>query len=377
MADPNPLHGRLVLDLSQGIAGPYCGMLLAEQGARVIKIEPPSGDWMRKLGVGVEGASASALYYNRGKESLKLDLKSERGAAAALALAEKADVLIENARPGAMTEMGLGFEAVKAINPHIVYVSVSGYGQTGPKSAWPLTDTYAQAFSGLMSVNRDAEGAPRKLGTTAIDAVTALYATQAVLAALWPGADGGRPEARRLDISLMQAAAALQGPKIVEAAVAGDAEPTELAAPAGVYRGADGWMAITLVSERQWIALRDALGLERLADDARFADFAARAANLAAVRAEVAARLETRTVADWTEALSSLGIMAGPVNDYGQWLEDPQVRAAEAAPEAEVRGARLPLARTPGRAAYPPPHPEAGADNARIAREFDLDIDED
>lgn len=375
MSDPKPLSGRLVLDISQGIAGPYCGMLLAEQGARVIKVEPPGGDWMRALGAGVGGVSTSSLYYNRGKESLRLNLKDERSLAAALTLAARADVLIESARPGAMKKLGLGFEAVSALNPGIVYLSVSGYGLSGPKAAWPMSDTYAQAFSGLMSINRDEDGAPRKLHTPIVDAVTGLYAVQAVMAALWPEGDGAPRRARHLDVSLLQGAAAIQAPRIMEAAVSEGRAAPALNAPAGIYRAADGWIAITLVTEPHWAALRGALGLDALADDPRFADFAARAANLDALKGEVAARLATRPVADWTAELNGLGIMAGPVNDHAAWLEDPQVRGSDAAPATEIMGAALPVARTPGRAAYPAAPATLGADTARIAREFQLDID--
>ncbi|WP_340109593.1 CoA transferase [Pikeienuella sp. HZG-20] len=376
-SDPKPLGGRLVLDLSQGIAGPYCGMLLAEQGARVIKVEPPRGDWMRALGAGVGGVSASSLYYNRGKESLLLDLKTPRALAAALSLAARADVLIESARPGAMAKLGLGFEAVRALNPGVVYLSISGYGLSGPKASWPLSDTYAQAFSGLMSINRADDGAPRKLQTPVIDAVTGLYAVQAAMAALWPAPGGAPRPARHLDISLIQAAAALQAPKIMEAALSDGRAAPALNAPAGIYRAADGWMAITLVTEPHWAALRGALGLDALAGDPRFADFAARAANLDTLRDKVAARLATRAVADWTAELTALGIMAGPVNDHAAWLADPQVRATEAAPETGIMGAAPPVARTPGRAAFAAPPPGLGADTARLAREFHLDIDID
>ena len=135
-----PLKGKLVLDLTQGIAGPYCGRLRAEHGARVIKAEPPGGDWIRALGDGPEGESVHFLYYNLGKESITLDLKSESGLANALTLAARADVVLESARPGVTERLGLGFEAVKAINPTVVYLSVSGFGQVGPRANDPLTD---------------------------------------------------------------------------------------------------------------------------------------------------------------------------------------------------------------------------------------------
>ncbi|HET7410359.1 MAG TPA: CoA transferase, partial [Paracoccaceae bacterium] len=162
METGQPLHGRIALDFTQGIAGPYAGRLLAEHGARVIKVEPPEGDWIRSIGSGPGGVSVNFLYYNLGKESVTLDLKTPEGVAAALAIAARADVVLESARPGVMDRLGLGFSAVRARNPRVVYLSVSGFGLTGPRATDPMTDTVAQAWSGMMSINRGMDGAPHK-----------------------------------------------------------------------------------------------------------------------------------------------------------------------------------------------------------------------
>jgi len=368
--DPLPLSELLVIDLSQGIAAPYCARLLADQGARVLKIEPPEGDWMRALGAGPAGTSASAHYYNLGKESVTLDLKAPRDLARALKLAARADVVIESARPGVMDRLGLGFEAVRALNPGVVYLSVSGYGRTGPRAADPLTDTVAQAFSGYMSINRGRDGIPHKTDTTIIDAVTGLYAFQAVTMALWPGPERA---ARHIDVSLLQSAAAILGPKVLETAYLGH-PPQAINPPAGSYATADGWIAVTLVREAQYRALVQAIGAPELAEDPRFESFASRTRHLAPLIEAIAARFRERPTAEWVGLLNAAGVLASRINEFDDWLADPHVQAVAAAPMAEVApGAALPVPHTPGNPGAARPSPATGADTERVLREFGLD----
>jgi len=364
-----PLTGTLVLDLSQGIAGPYCGRLLAEQGARVLKVEPPEGDWMRALGAAPDGSSASAHYYNLGKESLVLDLKLPRDLGRAPALARRADLVIESARPGVMAKLGLGFEAVRARNPEVVYLSVSGYGQTGPRAAEPMTDTVAQAFSGWMSINRGRDGIPHKVDTTIIDAVTGLYAFQAALAAMWPGAERGR----HLDVSLMQSAAAILAPKVIEAAFLGRS-PEAINPPAGSYRTADGWIALTLVREAQFAALAAEIGLPALASDPRFASFEARRRNLPELLEMLGGKLAEATTAEWEARLTRAGLLASRINGFRDWLAEPQVVATGAAPAVELApGMALPVPRTPAQPPASRPAPAPGAHTDAVLREFGID----
>ena len=373
MTGKGPLDGLVVVDFSQGIAGPYCGRLLADQGARVIKIEPPAGDWMRALGQGPEETSASMIYYNLGKESVVLDLKDACGQERALALAARADVVIESGRPGVTEKLGLGFEAVRARNPGVVYLSVSGFGREGPRAGDPMTDTVGQAFSGWMSINRGRDGIPHKTDTTIVDAVTGLYGFQAVVMALWPGArDGSAREARHLDVSLMQAAAAILGPKIMETAHLG-APPALINAPAGTYRTRDGWIAVTLVREAQYRALVEAIGAPELAEDPRFADFPARARNVRALMEAIEARLVKGETADWVATLTGAGVLASPINDFADWLAEPQVEASRAAPRREVLpGATLPVPRSPGGEAPERRAPRLGEHTEAVLREFGL-----
>jgi len=333
MEGAKPLAGITVLDMSQGIAGPSCASHFAAYGARVIKLEPPGGDWIRQLGARIAGSSAATIAYNRGKESIAVDLKTEEGREIALELGEKAQVVLESARPGVMERLGLGFASFGARNPGIVYVSISGYGQRGPKREVAMVDTVGQAFSGLMSVTRSREGAPVKIDVPLIDAITGLYAFQAASMELW----GRKPEqpGRHLDISLMQSAAHVQVLNIVESAFLGR-PPKLINPPAGNYPTSDGWIAITLVTEAQYQAICRALARPDLGTDPRFATFAARSENLAALRAEMDAVLKTQSTGHWAAVFAREGALGAPIYTYGDWLADAHVKAVDAAPDYEL-----------------------------------------
>lgn len=346
MDRPNPLNGLLVLDMSQGIAGPSCGSHFAAYGARVIKIEPPEGDWIRKLGTPIAGASSATIVYNRGKESIAIDLKSEEGREIALEIGEKADVVIESARPGVMERLGLGFADFRERNPSVVYISISGYGQRGPKRETAMVDTVGQAYSGLMSVIRSREGAPVKIDVPLIDAITGLYAFQAASMELW-GRKAGEP-GRHLDISLMQSAAHIQALNVVEHAFVGR-PPALLNPPAGNYPTADGWIAVTLVTEEQFRAICRAIGRPELATDPRFATFAVRRENLKELRRELDAALKTKPTHEWAAAFAKEGALGAPINDYGDWLADDHVVSVAAAPDYELAtGETVRLPHLPG-----------------------------
>lgn len=333
MERPTPLKGLTVLDMSQGIAGPSCASHFAAYGARVIKLEPREGDWIRNLGSRIAGASSATIVYNRGKESIAVDLKTQEGREIALELGEKADVVLESARPGVMERLGLGFAQFSERNPSVVYVSISGYGQRGPKRETPMVDTVGQAFSGLMSVIRARDGAPVKIDVPLIDAITGLYAFQAASMELW-GRKSGAP-GRHIDVSLMQSAAHIQAINIVEHAFAGR-PPVLLNPPAGNYPTADGWIAVTLVTEAQYQAICRSVGRPELATDPRYATFAARRDNLAALRAELDLELKKRPTREWAEIFAREGALGAPINDYGDWLGDAHVMAVDAAPDYEL-----------------------------------------
>ena len=250
-----PYAGLKVLDMSQGIAGPYCGMLLAQYGAEVTKVEPFAGDWGRVLGKQIGSHSAIDLTANRGKRSIALDLKLPAARALLARMAGCCDVLIENFRPGVMARLGVGYDAVQSTNPRVLYLSVSGFGQSGPARDLPASDTVAQAFAGMMMANCDAAGTPRPTGFLSADYTPALYAFQALAAAL-----AARPfetAGRHIDVSLMHATGAFMAMKLIEERLEGGPAP-KLNAPAGSYRTSDGWIAITLTKEAHFPAICNA-----------------------------------------------------------------------------------------------------------------------
>ncbi|MFM1987156.1 MAG: hypothetical protein RJA99_113 [Pseudomonadota bacterium] len=330
-----PYAGLRVLDASQGLAGPYCAMLLAQQGATVIKVEPPEGDWSRGIGTRHGDATALSVAANRGKASLVADLKTPGAAAALRRIAARCDVFLESFRPGVADRLGLGHAALAAENPGLVYVSISGYGAGGPYAQRAGTDTVLQAFSGMMALNRDADGRPNRVGFLVVDTLTALYAFQAVSAALYARRAGA--PGRHVEMSLMQSAAAFLAPKLVEHALEGEAA-RPLNVPAGVYRTRDGWIAVTLSRESHFPALCRAIGRPDLGEDPRHASFETRADHQVALKAALAATLAERETAHWLERFAANEVMANPVSTLADWIADPHVNAVGAASRIDVPG---------------------------------------
>lgn len=342
----HPYAGLRVLDLSQGIAGPYCGMLLAQYGADVIKVEPATGDWGRALGKRVGEHTAIDLTANRGKRSIALDLKNAKGRELLFQLASRCDVMLENFRPGVVDRLGVGYEAVKKANPKVIYVSVSAFGQQGPARELPGSDTVAQAYSGMMAVNRDAEGKPKPTGFLTADYVTALYAFQAVAASL--AARPHEKEGRHLDVSLMQASGAFLAMKILEEHLEGG-PPAKLNAPAGSYRTKDGWIALTLTKEAHFPAICKVIGRPELAQEPHFADFRRRSENLAALVPLLQDPLLHKTTAEWLALFQAADVLASRIHDPTSWLSDPQVRAMGVVSSCELPGhGAVPWVRIPG-----------------------------
>lgn len=341
-----PYQGLKVVDLSQGYAGPYCAMLLALYGADVIKVEPLDGDWIRTLGVQHGDQSAHGLAVSRGKRSIALNLKSEAGLAITQQLASNCDIFIESYRPGVAKRLGLGYESMKALNPKMLYLSVSGYGQSGPYSERPLTDTVGQAMSGVMAANRGGDGVPHKVGFLLVDACTGLYAFQALAAALFARINNS--EGRYLDVSLMQSVAAIQTARISEYHLEGGT-PLALNEPAGAYHSKNGWIAVTLVKEQHFVQLCKVLGLSHLATEERYSSFPKRAEHSKELRAAIQEIISQKTTDEWLQIFNQADVMSQPINDYGAWLADPHVKAVNAAPLIEQPGfGAVPIANIPG-----------------------------
>ncbi len=327
MSYASPYAGIKVVDLSQGIAGPYAAMLLAQQGADVIKVEPPGGDWSRDLGRRYGDHSAYSIAGNLGKRSLCVDLKTEEGRDLVQKLAVGADVFIEGFRPGVAERLGFGWERLSGLNPGLIYLSVSGFGQKGPSRDRPAMDPVLQAFTGMMESNKGKDGAPTRVPFIPVDMCTALYGFQALSAALFARRD--EPRGRYLSASLMEGAASVQIVRMMATWLEGG-EMQMPRVPSGIFRTGDGWIQITIVREPHFAALCEALGIPDIPADPRFANNDARVANQAELEARIEAALAARSAGEWSGPLAAAGIMHERVNSFHDFLEEEQVKATEA-----------------------------------------------
>ena len=322
----------MVLDATQVMAGPYCAMLLADMGARVIKVEPPAGDSTRSM-AGARGTDSAAFNaVNRGKQGIVLDLNHEQGRAVFTRLARTADILVENYRPGVMKKFGLDYGSLRAENARLIYASISGHGQTGPWSSKGGFDLIAQGLSGLMSVTGTADGEPVKVGVPITDLGASLFATIGILGALHRRAATGAGQ--HIDTSLVDAGIALS---VWEAAVyftTGEVPAPlgtahRLSAPYQAFRCADGYMTVGAANDRNFIKVARVLGHPEWLTDERFAGNTQRIAH----REELARLIEAETmkqpVAFWLGEFEQAGIPCGPILDYEHALATPQAVARE------------------------------------------------
>ncbi len=349
MSDDQAYSGLKVLDFSQGVAGPHCGMLLAQHGADVVKLEPLDGDWGRQIGKQHGDNCAYGVAFNRGKKSLALNLKNPDGLAIAKRLANEADVILENYRPGVMKKFGLDYPSVMQENPTVVYLSITGLGQTGPMAKLPATDSVMQAFSGLMSVNRESNGMPMRVGMLAIDVSSGLYAFQAVAPAIYRRAMQGK--GANIATSLMESVGAFQAAKMVEFALEG-ADVQSPGVPVGTFQAKDGFININGRRDSHFQALCKFIGKDEWAADPRFATVAARFENETALMPMLRDIVQDYTVAELNTALNEAAVLNGPVNDYGNYFEDAHVKEVDALSWIEQSGmGRIPIPILPG---HPP-----------------------
>lgn len=340
-----PFSGLRVLDLSQGVAGPYAAMLLAQYGADVVKVEPPEGDWARRLGTRYGDQSVFSIAANLGKRSIALDLKRDTDRAIAHRLAARADVMLESFRPGVAMRLGIGYAELSASNPRLLYVSVSGFGQAGPDSQRPAMDPILQSFTGMVATNRGLCGTPHRVVPIVVDMSTALYTFQALAAALYARRD--EPRGRYLDVSLMQSAAALQGIHIAAQHLEGRMRPG--LTPGGSYVTADGGMYIVIHRDADFGKLCDALELSDVKDDARFATNDLRYEHVTELTDRLNAAFARATNEGLGKRLMDAGVMHSPVHTYTEFLRQPQVEAARAVAWLEQPGVgRLPVPNVPG-----------------------------
>ena len=327
MSSEQAFSGIKVLDFTQGVAGPHSTMLLAQHGADVIKIEPPTGDWGRALGKIYGNQCAHVIAFNRGKRSLTLDMKNEQARAVTHKMAAECDVIVEAFRPGVMAKFGLDYESVKKVNPNVIYLSVTGFGQTGPNKDLPVTDAVIQAFSGLMTVNKDSQGLPNRLNMIPIDVTTGLYAFQALSTALMRKFRYGT--GCYIDNNLAQAAAAFQAAKIMEFHLEGG-EAQMLYVPVGTMRTADGFINITAMREHHYKALCDVIGKPELATDPRYDERDKRIEREKELMPIIRDAFLHKTTAEWASALTEAGVMNAPVQNHGEYMNSEHTKAVDA-----------------------------------------------
>jgi crotonobetainyl-CoA:carnitine CoA-transferase CaiB-like acyl-CoA transferase len=323
-----PLHGFRILDLTTMLSGPWATMILADQGADVIKIEAPGkGDHVRSLGNQRGGMSAMFLNINRNKRSVALDLKAPRGRQALLALARGADALVQNFRPGVVDRLGIGEAAVRAVAPDIVYVSISGFGERGPWAGKPVYDPIIQAVSGLTTVQAGSDTErPRLVRTVLPDKVSAITAAQAITAALLARQRTGRGQHVRM--SMLDAVVAFLWASDMGAQTYPDREVTNQEAASFIdliYETKDGYMTVAVMSNKEWEGLARALGHPEWLDDPRFATPAARDQHVNERLEMTQAVLRDRTTAEWMAVLEAHDVPCAPALTRSQMLRHPQI----------------------------------------------------
>lgn len=375
---PGALNGVKVLDFSMGVAGPHAGLLCAQHGADVVKIEGIEGDWGRLLGRQYGDLNAYSAIYNRGKRSLAIDLKDSEARGMVAAMAERADIIIEAFRPGVMQRFGLDYETLRVRNPQLIYVSVTGFGQTGPMSQMPATDGVMQAFSGFMYLNQDKQGEPQRVNMILIDAVTGLYAFQAITTGLLERSAGSRT-GKYVDCSLMKSAISFQACKIVENLFEGGAQAMYV--PLGAFHTRDGCLAISVMHDHHFVALCQALGKEDWGGNPLYDTRAKRIEREAEVVDMVRTVFREFTTAELSERLTRAGVLHSQVLKYSEMLEHPQVRHAGAVSwvEQDGIGQLLPFPSIPGVRQDDTPvvaqAPHIGQHSAEILQEWGADHD--
>ncbi|WP_417818778.1 CaiB/BaiF CoA transferase family protein [Tritonibacter scottomollicae] len=329
-AGRRPLEGVRVLDFSRVLAGPYCTALMADLGAEVIKVEPPAGDDYRHIGPFRDGESLLFQSVNRGKKSIVLDLKSEDGSAAALALAEECDVLVENFRPGVMERFGLGADKLCAAYPRLVYVSVSGFGQTGPNRLLPAYDIIIQAMSGLMDMTGAEDGPPMMAGDAFADVAGGMFAAFGAMVALFDRERSG--SGRHVDLALYDSLVSMMPVTACRALMARETprrtgSKHALSAPFGTYPAGDGSFTVAVLNDRLFARFAAAIDAPELADDPRFASDALRQQNEPALAQHIESWAADLSAQDAVAVLSGASIPAAALCSVPEAWGSPQAQA--------------------------------------------------
>ena len=362
------LSDVIVIDLSRVLAGPHCTMILGDLGATVIKVEQPGkGDDTRHFGPPyIAGESAYYLGLNRNKHSILIDFSTPEGKERLLKLLSTATVLVENFRPGSLERQGLGYEALRALNPGLIYCSISGYGQTGPYALRPGYDFVAQAESGIMSVTGEVDGDPQRVGSPVGDISAGIYACISILAALRVRDRTGKGQ--YIDISLLETTTSLLSNVASNYLISGEEAPRlgnghPNIVPYQAFRTRDGYVVVSCGNDRLYQALCRLLGREDLAQDPSFATNPQRVRNREQLVPALQKEFLHRSTEEWLPELRSAGIPCGPINTVSQVFHDPQIQARDFVWECEhptagrikLSGSPIHLSETPTRLYKAPP----------------------
>ena len=323
MSYQKPFKGLKVIDFSQGVAGPYCGMLLAQHGAEVIKVEPKDGDWARNLGQEYGEHSAFSVAANLGKKSIIVDLKNTKSQPILDTIIKQSDIFIEGFRPGVISRLGYDYDRLKKINPKLIYLSISGFGQTGPMSHKPAMDPVLQAFTGFMSENKGPDDIPHRTPVIIFDMTTALYATQLISASLY--ARTNEKFGRKIEISLMEAAAAMQSIRLMSGYMEGPY--THASSPSGTFKTKDGWIQIIVVKNHEFIKFCNAVGWKKFINDKRFVSNAERRKHEAILSREVQKLFIKEKTDYWKNLLNDYEVQNEKVQNYKEFIESEQTKA--------------------------------------------------
>jgi len=371
----SPLEGIRVIELARILAGPWAGQTLADLGADVIKVEAPEGDDTRRWGppfIDRDGEKSAAYFHatNRGKRSVICDFRTYEGQATVRRLVADADVVIENFKVGGLAKYGLDWESLRAVNPRLIYCSITGFGQTGPYAQRAGYDFIVQGMAGLMSVTGAPDGQPQKVGVAVADIFTGVYAATAILAALVQRGRTG--EGQHIDMSLLDVATSIMANQAMNYLTTGtppgrmgNAHPN--LAPYAVFDCADGWIILATGNDGQYRKLCSLLGLTDMADAPEYRTNADRIANRATMTTRLTGATQTWAMADLLAACEAAGVPAGPINDLAQVFADPQVQARglQIAPGG-LPGVRSPMTFSAATLALDRPAPRLGQHQSEV-----------